>query len=308
VAVCCGATECMAAVMLALVDPGDEVVVFEPFYENYGPDAILSGAVPRFVRLREPDWSFDPAELAAAFNNRTRAIVVNTPNNPTGKVFSRAELETIAALCRKWDALAITDEIYEHILYDGAEHVSMATLDGMRERTVTVSGLSKTYSVTGWRIGWCLAPADLTGAIRKVHDFLTVGAPAPLQEAAAVALGQPDDYYRRLAVSYHERREFLVPILEAAGFRAFKPRGAYYVMTDISGFGFPDDVTFARWLVSEGGIAAVPGSSFYSDPTAGSQRLRFHFARKRETLEAAAERLDSLRSRLPARPESLTRG
>jgi aminotransferase len=308
VTVCCGATECMAAVMLALVDPGDEVVVFEPFYENYGPDAILSGAVPRFVRLREPDWNFDPGELAAAFNNRTRAIVVNTPNNPTGKVFSRAELETIAALCRKWDVLAITDEIYEHILYDDAEHVSMATLDGMRERTVTVSGLSKTYSVTGWRIGWCLAPADLTGAIRKVHDFLTVGAPAPLQEAAAVALALPDDYYRRLAVSYHERREFLVPILEAAGFRAFKPRGAYYVMTDISGFGFPDDVTFARWLVSEGGIAAVPGSSFYSDPTAGSQRLRFHFARKRETLEAAAERLDSLRSRLPARPESLTRG
>ena len=308
VAVCCGSTECMAAAMLALVDPGDEVIVFEPFYENYGPDAILSGAVPRFVRLREPDWSFDPAELAAAFSNRTRAIVVNTPNNPTGKVFSRAELEAIAGLCRKWDALAITDEIYEHILYDGAEHVSIATLEGMRERTVTISGLSKTYSVTGWRIGWCLAPPDLTGAIRKVHDFLTVGAPAPLQEAAAVALGLPDEYYARLAASYRERREFLVPILEAAGFRAFKPRGAYYVMTDISEFGFADDVAFAHWLVTEGGIAAVPGSSFYSDPVAGSQRLRFHFARKRETLEAAAERLTSLRSRLPARPASFTRG
>ena len=308
VTVCCGATECMASVMLALVDPGDEVIVFEPFYENYGPDAILSGAVPRFVRLREPDWSFDPAELAAAFNARTRAVVVNTPNNPTGKVFSRVEMEQIAALCMKWDVVCVTDEIYEHILYDGAEHVSMAALDGMRERTVTISGLSKTWSVTGWRIGWCLAPADLSNAIRKVHDFLTVGAPAPLQEAAAVALAMPQDYFSRLADGYRERREFLVPALERAGFKPFAPRGAYYVMTDISGFGFPDDVAFARWLVAEGGVAAVPGSSFYSDPAAGSQRLRFHFARKRETLEAAAERLQSLRSRLPARPESLSRG
>jgi aspartate/methionine/tyrosine aminotransferase len=308
VTVCCGATECMASVMMALVDPGDEVIVFEPYYENYGPDAILSGAVPRFVRLREPDWSFDPAELAAAFNARTRAIVVNTPNNPTGKVFSRPELEQIAALCRKWDAIAVTDEIYEHILYDGAEHVSMASLDGMRERTVTVSGLSKTWSVTGWRVGWCLAPPDLTGAIRKVHDFLTVGAPAPLQEAAAVALAMPAEYYGKLADSYRERREYLVPVLERAGFKPFRPRGAYYVMTDISDFGFPDDVSFARWLVAEVGVAAVPGSSFYSDPAAGSQRLRFHFARKRETLEAAAERLTSLRSRLPARPEFLSRG
>jgi aminotransferase len=308
ITVCCGSTECMASVMLALVDPGDEVIVFEPFYENYGPDAILCGAVPRFVRLREPDWSFDPAELAAAFNARTRAIVVNTPNNPTGKVFTRAEMELIAALCRKWDVVAVTDEIYEHILYDGAEHVSMAALEGMRERTVTVSGLSKTWSVTGWRVGWCLAPPELTNAIRKVHDFLTVGAPAPLQEAAAVALSMPQDYFRRLADSYRERREFLVPVLQRAGFKPIPPRGAYYVMTDISEFGFRDDVTFARWLVAEGGVAAVPGSSFYSDPAAGSQRLRFHFARKRETLEAAAERLTSLRSRLPARPEFLSRG
>jgi aminotransferase len=308
ITVCCGSTECMASVMLALVDPGDEVIVFEPYYENYGPDAILSGAVPRFVRLREPDWSFDPAELAAAFNARTRAIVVNTPNNPTGKVFTRAEMEQIAALCRKWDVIAVTDEIYEHILYDGAEHVSMAALDGMRERTVTVSGLSKTWSVTGWRIGWCLAPSDLTNAIRKVHDFLTVGAPAPLQEAAAVALSMPQEYFQRLADNYRERREFLVPVLQRAGFKPIPPRGAYYVMTDISDFGFPDDVAFARWLVAECGVAAVPGSSFYSDPAAGSQRLRFHFARKRETLEAAAERLQSLRSRLPARPESLSRG
>ncbi len=308
VAVCCGSTECMAAVMLALVDPGDEVIVFEPFYENYGPDAILSGAVPRFVRLNAPDWSYDPAALEAAFNDKTRLIVVNTPNNPTGKVFTRAEMEHIAALCRKWDVICVTDEIYEHILYDGAEHVSMAALDGMRERTVTVSGLSKTWSVTGWRIGWCLAPPDLTGAIRKVHDFLTVGAPAPLQEAAAVALAMPDSYYTELAGKYRERREFLVPILEQAGFHPIAPKGAYYVMTDLSDFGFPDDVTFTRWLIREIGVAGVPGSSFYADPTAGSQRLRFHFARKRETLEAAAERLQSLRSRLPARPESLTRG
>lgn len=301
VTVCCGATECMASVALALVDPGDEVVVFEPFYENYGPDAILSGAVPRFVRLREPDWSFDPAELAAAFNSRTRAIIVNTPNNPTGKVFTRAELETIAELCRQWDVVCITDEIYEHILYDGTEHIGMATLDGMRDRTVTISGLSKTWSLTGWRIGWCLAPPDLTQAIRKVHDFLTVGAPAPLQEAAVTALEMPDSYYTALADGYRERRALLVPILEAAGFRAFVPRGAYYVMTDISGFGFPDDVTFARWLVSEVGVAGVPGSSFHSDPAAGSQRLRFHFARRRETLDAAAERLKSLPSRLAAR-------
>ncbi|MCE9628145.1 MAG: aminotransferase class I/II-fold pyridoxal phosphate-dependent enzyme [Candidatus Eisenbacteria bacterium] len=308
VAVCCGSTECMASVMLALVDPGDEVIVFEPYYENYGPDAILSGAVPRFVRLNAPDWSYDPAVLEAAFNDKTRLIVVNTPNNPTGKVFTRAEMEHIAALCRKWDVICVTDEIYEHILYDGAEHVSMAALDGMRERTVTVSGLSKTWSVTGWRIGWCLAPPDLTNAIRKVHDFLTVGAPAPLQEAAAVALAMPDAYYTELAAKYRERREFLVPILEQAGFHPIAPKGAYYVMTDLSDFGFPDDVTFSRWLIREIGVAGVPGSSFYADPAAGSQRLRFHFARKRETLEAAAERLQSLRSRLPARPESLTRG
>jgi aminotransferase len=308
VTVCCGATECMAATMLALVDPGDEVIVFEPYYENYGPDAILSGAVPRFVRLREPDWEFDPGELARAFNERTRAIVLNTPNNPTGKVFTRAELEQVAALCRKWGVIAITDEIYEHILYDGAEHVSLASLEGMRERTVTISGLSKTWSVTGWRIGWCLAPPDLTAAIRKVHDFLTVGAPAPLQEAAAVALAMPAEYYAALAAGYRQRRDQLLPVLEEAGFRTFPPRGAYYVMTDVSGFGFPDDVSFARWLVAEVGVAAVPGSSFYSDPAAGAQRLRFHFARRSETLDAAAERLRTLRSRLPARPESLTRG
>jgi aminotransferase len=289
----------MAATLLALVDPGDEVIIFEPFYENYGPDAILCGASPRFVRLREPDWSYDPAELEAAFTNRTRAIVINTPNNPTGKVFTREELEHVAALCRKWDVIAITDEIYEHILYDGATHVAMATLEGMRERTVTLSGASKTFSVTGWRVGWCLAPARLSGAIRKVHDFLTVGAPAPLQEAVTVALEMTDAYYHTLAERYRERRDFLVPMLEAAGFRTFRPRGAYYVMTDISGFGYSDDVAFARHLVRDVGVAAVPGSSFYSSPEAGRQRLRFHFARRHETLQAAAERLGRLASRAP---------
>ena len=299
VAVCCGATECMAATMMALVDPDDEVIVFEPFYENYGPDAILSGATPRFVRLREPDWSFDRAELEAAFGNRTRAIVVNTPNNPTGTVVTRDELEFIAALCRKWNAIAITDEIYEHIVFEG-EHVSMAALEGMRERTVTISGLSKTWSVTGWRIGWCLAPPALTDAIRKVHDFLTVGAPAPLQEAAAVALAMPDDYYAGLVQGYREKRAFLVPALAEAGFRVFEPRGAYYCMTDISDFGFDDDVTFARFLVTDVGVAAVPGSSFYSDPASGRQRLRFHFARKRDTLASAVDRLQTLKTRAAA--------
>jgi aminotransferase len=297
VTVCCGSTECMASTLLALVDPGEEVIVFEPFYENYGPDAVLCGAAPRFVRLREPGWSLDPDELERAFSNRTKAIVINTPNNPTGKVFSRAELERIAALCRKWDVIAVTDEIYEHILYDGAEHVTLAGLEGMRERTVTISGASKTYGVTGWRIGWCLAAPRLTGAIRKVHDFLTVGAPAPLQEAAAGALELPLGYYQALADGYRERRDYMVPALEAAGFKTFAPHGAYYVMTDISGFGFPDDVAFARHLVAEVGVAAVPGSSFYADPAAGRQRLRFHFARRRETLEAAAQRLGRLKAR-----------
>jgi len=299
VTVCCGTTEAMMATMMAIIDPGDEVVIFEPFYENYGPDAILCGASPRFVRLREPGWSYDPAELERAFSNRTKAIVINTPNNPTGKVFTREELSHVATLCRKWDVVAVTDEIYEHILYDGAEHVPLASLEGMRERTVTISGVSKTYSVTGWRIGYCLAPPTLTSAIRKVHDFLTVGAPAPLQEAAAVALESSPSYYAKLADNYRERRDYLLPALEAAGFRTFKPRGAYYIMTDISAFGAPDDVSFARSLVSSVGVAAVPGSSFYADPGAGRRRLRFHFARRRETLEAAVERLNRLKAGAP---------
>jgi len=292
--VTCGSTEAMISTLLALVNPGEEVVVFEPFYENYGPDAILSGAAPRFVRLREPDWALDRDELTSAFNERTRAIIVNTPNNPTGKVYSREELGWIAELCVKHDAICITDEIYEHLVYEG-EHVPMATLPGMRERTVTISGLSKTYAATGWRVGWCLAPPDLTAAIRKVHDFLTVGAPAPLQEAAAVALQFDQAYYSELQAQYATRREHLVSGLEGAGFRVFRPRGAYYVMTDISAFGFPDDVTFARRLVENGGVAAVPGSSFYHDPASGRQRLRFHFARRPTTIEEAVKRLAAFR-------------
>ncbi|MCC7008609.1 MAG: aminotransferase class I/II-fold pyridoxal phosphate-dependent enzyme [Acidobacteria bacterium] len=298
VTVCCGATEAMIATLMAIVDPGDEVVVFEPFYENYGPDAILSGATPRFVRLRPPavsdaggDWSFDPNELAAAFCNRTRAIIINTPNNPTGKVFTRDELAAIARLCHHWGAIAITDEIYEHILFEDATHVPMATLDGMADRTVTINSTSKTFSVTGWRIGWAVAPADIAPAVRKVHDFLTVGAAAPLQAAAAQALRTGAPYYPDLRSQYQARRDRLIALLERAGFRCFLPRGAYYVMTDVSPFGFPDDVAFVRHLVTEIGVAAVPGSSFFRDSAAARQLVRFCFCKKDETLAEAGRRL-----------------
>ncbi len=314
VTVCCGATEAMIATLLAIVDPGDEVIVFEPFYENYGPDAILSGATPRYVRLRPPAagtvgdahrWSFDPGELSAAFNDRTRAIVINTPNNPTGKVFAREELSLIARLCQQWDVIAVTDEIYERIVYDGAAHVHMASLDGMADRTVTINSVSKTFSVTGWRVGWAIAPADLTAAIRKVHDFLTVGAAAPLQAAAAVALASPPAYYTDLAAAYRRRRNRLMQILEDAGFVCYAPQGAYYIMTDVAHFGFPDDVAMARHLVTEIGVASVPGSSFFRDPQSGRTHLRFCFCKRDETLDAAAARLANLtratlNSRLPA--------
>lgn len=298
ITVCCGSTEAMISSILATVDPGEEVIVFEPYYENYGPDAILSGAKPRFISLREPDWSFDFEELESLFNNNTRAIILNTPNNPTGKVFSRSELEFIAGLCRKWDALAITDEIYEHILYEGREHISMATLEGMQERTITINAASKTYSVTGWRVGYAIAHENLTSAIRKVHDFLTVGAPAPLQEAVAVAMRFDDSYYRKLRAEYLVRRDYLLRGLEESGFRCFKPYGAYYIMTDISGFGFPDDTTFARALVKDVGVAAVPGSSFYNDSAAGCRRLRFGFPKKMGTLEKAVDLLRTAKTKL----------
>jgi aminotransferase len=296
VTVCCGSTEAMISTLLAVCNAGDEVVIFEPYYENYGPDSILSGARPRFVKLRPPvdsgdEWNFDERELRAAFDKNTKAIIVNTPNNPTGKVFTRGELELIRDLCVEFDVLAITDEIYEHILYDGTKHISMASLPGMEERTITINGMSKTFSVTGWRVGWTIAPPRITDAIRKVHDFLTVGAPAPLQEAGASALSLPESYYRKLAEGYGKRRDRLVPVLEEAGFRCFLPRGAYYVMTDISGFGFADDVAFTKYLISEIGVAAVPGSSFYRDPKDGARQVRFAFCKRDETLDEAAKRL-----------------
>jgi aminotransferase len=298
ITVCCGSTEAMISTCLALVNPGEEVIVFEPYYENYGPDAILSGAAPRFISLREPDWAFDPDELKALFNNKTRAIILNTPNNPTGKVFAREELELIADLCRKWDVIAITDEIYEHIVYEGRKHISIATLDGMAERTVTINAASKTFSVTGWRVGYAIASETFTSAIRKVHDFLTVGAPAPLQEAVAAAMRFPDSYYAQLRVEYLERRDFLMKGLEDSGFRCYKPYGAYYIMTDITEFGFTDDTTFAHALVKDVGVAAVPGSSFYSNPRNGYRKIRFGFPKKMQTLQNAVELLKTARERL----------
>jgi len=302
ITVTCGSTEGMIAAMMATVDPGDEVIVFEPYYENYAPDAILSDARPRYVPLREPDWSFDRDELRSAFNAKTKAIIICNPNNPTGKVFTRNELEFIAALCREFDALCFTDEIYEHILYprEGAEiaHISMAQLEGMRERTVVVNSMSKTYSVTGWRVGYCIAPPEITSGIRKVHDFLTVGAAAPLQAAGAYALSLPREYYDGLEGEYRARRDLLLPVLEAAGFRTFVPDGAYYVMTDISSFGFPNDVEFTKHLIREIGVACVPGSSFYSGSDKGTQQVRFCFCKKDETLNRAAERLVKLHAKI----------
>jgi L-glutamine---4-(methylsulfanyl)-2-oxobutanoate aminotransferase len=296
VTVACGATEAMIAAMLAAVDPGDEVVVFEPFYENYGPDCILSGAVPRYVALRPPDWSFDEGELRAAFSSRTRAIVVNTPHNPTGKVFSHPELTLIAELCQEHDAIAITDEIYEHLVYRG-EHVSMATLPGMADRTITISGASKTYSVTGWRVGWLIAPPALSAGIRKVHDFLTVGAAHPLQVAVATALGFPDAFYDSLLEEYRERRDAITAGLLEIGFDVRPPDGAYYVMAGIRSFGFDDDVAFARHLIERVAVATVPASSFFHDPALGRGQVRFSFPKRMETLNRG---LDALRALRPA--------
>jgi aminotransferase len=304
IVVTCGSTEAMIATMMAVVDPGEEVIVFEPYYENYGPDAILSGATMRYVTLyaptdNNPEWSFDPDELRAAFNEKTKAIIITTPHNPTGKVFTREELRFIADLCIEYDALALTDEIYEHILYPdaarGIGHTAIATLDGMRDRTVTINSLSKTYSVTGWRVGYAIAAPDLINGIRQVHDFLTVGAAAPLQEAGVYALGLPLSYYEKLQRDYQRRRDFLLGVLEESGFKCFKPDGAYYIMTDISDFGFEDDLKFTRHLVQNIGVAVVPGSSFYRRPELGAQQVRFCYCKRDETLEAAAERLRKLR-------------
>jgi aspartate/methionine/tyrosine aminotransferase len=293
ITVTCGATEAMIAAMLGLLDPGDEIVVFEPYYENYGPDAILAGATPRYVTLHEPDWSIDPDELRAAFGPRTRGIVVNSPHNPTGKVFTRPELELIADLCLEFDAIAFTDDIYEHIVFEG-EHIPLATLPGMADRTVSIDSMSKTYSVTGWRVGWVIASPLLSVGVRRAHDFLTVGAAAPLQQAAVTALAFPDAYYTSLAAAYRERRDTLLPALAEAGFRIHEPAGAYYVMTDIRDLTDEDDVTFARRLILDPGVAGVPGSSFYSHPELGRTKLRFAFPKRLETLRAATDRLARL--------------
>ncbi len=298
VTVCCGATECMMAAMMALVDPGDEVVIFQPFYENYGPDALLTGATPRWVTLHPPDWHFDPDELRAAFSPKTKAVIVNTPNNPTGKVFTRDELSVIAGLCREFDAYALSDEIYEYIKYTGRPHVSIASLPGMAERTVTISGLSKTFSATGWRLGYCVAPAAVTAGIRKAHDFLTVGAPHPLQVAGAAAMALPQAYFDGLREHYRRRRDLFLPYLRDAGFAFHEPDGAYYVMTDFSGLADLDDVAFVRRMIETVGVAGVPGSSFYSPKDLGRAKVRFMFAKRDETLHEAGRRLLQLRERL----------
>jgi aspartate/methionine/tyrosine aminotransferase len=294
VTVCCGATEGMISTLLAVTNPGDEIIVFEPFYENYRPDALLCAAETRVVPLYAPGWTFDPEELRRAFSAHTKAIVVNTPHNPTGHVFTLEELRKIAALAEEYDTLVITDEIYERILYDGVAHHPMAALPGMRDRTVLVNSMSKTWSVTGWRVGWVLAPADLTDSIRKVHDFLTVNAPAPLQQAGIAALELPDEYYRSLTSAYLDRRNFLLEALRGAGFQPFTPRGAYYVLCDISAFGYPDDVAFVKHLIEDVGVAGVPGSSFFAEPERARQIVRFCFCKSSATLTAAAQRLHGI--------------
>lgn len=293
--VTCGSTEAMMTAMLSLINDGDEVIIFEPFYENYGPDAVVSGARPRYVHMRWPDWTLDEEELKAAFTPRTKALILNTPNNPTGKVFRQDELELIADLCEDHDVVAVTDEIYEHIIYDGLKHVSLAAVGNMAERTVTINGLSKTYSATGWRIGWAIAPATLASAMRRTHDFLTVGAPHPLQVAAVTALQLPQSYYDELARSYLAKRNRFVKGLQSVGLDSRAPGGAYYVMADVSGFPFEGDWSFAMYLVERLRVAVVPGSSFYGLPEDGRRFVRFNFSKRDETLAEALSRLEGLR-------------
>jgi aminotransferase len=293
VTVTCGATEAMASVFLALIDPGDEVIILEPFYENYGPDAILAGAKPVFFPLERPNWTLDLDRLAKTFNKKTKAIVLNTPHNPTGRVLTRVEIDAIAELCLKHDVWAITDSPYEHMVYAGHHH-EIATWPGMRERTVTISSLSKTFSCTGWRIGYAIAPEAQTNAIRKVHDFLTVGAPAPLQAAAAVGFAFDADYYNHFTSDYKARRDFLASVLRDIGFEFAVPEGAYYIFADFSKLSDDDDVTFAKWMASEVGIATVPGSSFYSDKGDGRSFVRFAYCKKFETLKRAERRLQAM--------------
>jgi len=299
ITVTCGATEAMMATLLATVNPGEEVIVFEPFYENYGPDTKLSGAVPRFVQLRlEPGFPFDPEEVQAQITPRTKAIIINTPHNPTGRVFSREELGLVAKLCQKWGAIALCDEIYEHMVYDGHKHVSMATLPGMEDRTVTVSGLSKTFSVTGWRLGYLAAPPDYSKAIRRVHDYLTLAAPSPLQQAGIVALNLPDEFYREMQDKYCGLRNQLLDVVRGAGFRlARKPEGTYYLFADCSHMGFASDRQLWEYLLREFGVATVAGYSFYR-PDTRTQKIRFCYAKYPHTLAAGAERLQSFQQRL----------
>jgi aminotransferase len=297
ITVTCGATEGMAAAFMALIDPGDEVIIFEPFYENYGPDAILAGAVPKYVPLERPHWHIDPERLRAAFTKKTKAIVINTPHNPTGRVLTRDEMTLIAELSVEHDVWAITDEVYEHIRYAGNHH-PMATWPGMRERTITVSSLSKTFSCTGWRIGYVIAPPKQTEAIRKVHDVLTVGAPAPLQTAAAVGLAFDADYYNHMALDYRARRDVMVSALADAGFVFCVPEGAYYVLADFSALSSKSDRVFSQWMAKEIGVVPVPGSSFYHDKSLGRGLVRFAFCKKLETLEEASYRLRNMRARV----------
>jgi len=298
ITVTCGATEAMIATLKAIINPGDEIIVFEPYYENYGPDGILSGATPRYVTLYPPDWSYSSEELAQAFNEKTKAIIINTPNNPTGKVFTHKELEEIASLCIKWDTYAVTDEIYEHILYDGTQHISLTTIPGMENRTITINSISKTYSVTGWRVGWAIAEQSITKRIRKVHDFLTVGAPTPFQHAAAVALTFPEEYYVKLRAHYEDARKFLFELLQKVGFQCSHPKGAYYIIADVKGLmgklGASDDFSFSRKLIERTGVATVPGSSFYSKSNKGKTQVRFCFCKKWETLYAVEKALRKL--------------
>ncbi|MBU2563313.1 MAG: aminotransferase class I/II-fold pyridoxal phosphate-dependent enzyme [Actinobacteria bacterium] len=299
ITVTCGATEAMIATLKAVINPGDEVIIFEPFYENYGPDAILSGAKPRYVTLYSPDWHYNPKELRSAFNSKTKAIIINTPNNPTGKVFSKQELQEISELCIRWDCLAITDEIYEHILYDDAKHISIASLPGMRNRSITINSISKTYSVTGWRVGWAIASTDITSRIRKVHDFLTVGAPTPFQEAAAFALRLPKEYYKKLQKRYIDARKFLFDLLLETGFGPCFPKGAYYIITEIDSLKrklkVHDDYSFSRKLIELTRVATVPGSSFYADKRKGRNQVRFCFCKCKDTLLKVSKGLRKLK-------------
>ncbi len=291
ITVTCGATEAMIASLKAIINHGDEIIIFEPFYENYGPDCLLSGATPRYIRLRPPDWSFDFDELEDIFNLKTKAIIINTPHNPTGKVFSEEELRLIARLCIKNDAIAITDEIYEHILYDDHLHLSISSFPEMEDRSITINSISKTYSLTGWRVGWAIASDKITKEIRKVHDFLTVGAAAPLQEGAAFALSLGEEYYRWLAEFYRNARNTLYCSLIESDLHPYKPTGAYYIMTECADFmqqkQLQNSSELSYFLIKNIGIATVPGSSFYSNPSYGQFLIRFCFCKKPETLKKA---------------------